>query len=63
MREPRIVTLKYTEGDGQELFSIGLEKDSPLQQITQSDGRILNYAVSSNGGVDHFLGAQRRLRG
>ena len=49
VREPRIVTLKYTEGDGQELFSIGLEKDSPLQQITQSDGRILNYAVSSNG--------------
>ncbi|BBB49310.1 TolB-like translocation protein [Pelolinea submarina] len=49
VRQPRILTLKYIQEDGQELFSLGLEENSPLQQITNSDGRILNYAASPNG--------------
>lgn len=49
IRQPRIAMLKYIGDEGQELFSLGLEEDSSLLQITQSDGRILNYAVSPNG--------------
>ena len=49
VRQPRIAMLKYTGDEGQELFSLGLDDNGSLQQITQSDGRILNYAVSPNG--------------
>jgi Tol biopolymer transport system component len=49
IRQPRILALKYIDEEGQELFSLGLDEDSPLQQITNSAGRILNYAASPNG--------------
>ncbi|MDK2982039.1 MAG: hypothetical protein PWQ55_2386 [Chloroflexota bacterium] len=49
VRQPRIVVLKYIGENQQELFALGLEESSPLQQLTESDGRIVNYAVSPNG--------------
>lgn len=48
VRSPRILAARY-EGEGQEIFSYGLEAGSPAIQISHTQGRVFDYQTSPDG--------------
>ena len=48
VRSPQIIAVR-SNGDGKELFTFGLDDESPGIQLTHVDGRVYDYQVSPDG--------------